>query len=250
MFKGAMYFEIPKKLIAITVILFLTGCTTAAAAKYPASSNSRKSGTQKPYKIDGKWYRPIESSHGFEEKGIASWYGKGFHGKKTSNGETYNMRAMTAAHKTLPMNTYVKVTRLDNGRSAIVRINDRGPFVSGRVIDLSYSAAKEIGMDTEGTAKVRVVALGSKKGDTLVKNNYDKGSFNVQVGAFTVKENAENLSARLKRRYGDSYLTTFNKNGKLFYRVRIGKISSLSAGRAILQRLAKEGFGTAFVVAD
>jgi len=242
--------EIYKKVTLLVALLFIAGCTTSPAVKEPAPISGKKRGTQKPYKIDGKWYTPIESAYGFEETGLASWYGKDFHGKKTSNGETYDMHAMTAAHKTLLMNTYVKVTRLDNGRETIVRVNDRGPFVSGRIIDLSYSAAKELGVDVTGTARVKIVALGSKKGDKLVKRDYDRGNFNIQVGAFTVKENADRLRSSLDSRYGSTYLTTFSKDGKLFYRVRIGNIKSLSGAREILRRLATEGFGTAFAVAD
>lgn len=233
----------------LIVLVLITAVFSGCASAPPPGYKARK-GTQKPYKIDGKWYTPIESAYGFEERGIASWYGKDFHGKKTSNGETYNMHAMTAAHKTLPMNTYVKVTRLDNGRETIVRVNDRGPFVSGRIIDLSYSAAKEVGIDTKGTAKVKIVALGSKKGDKLVKRDYNKGNFNIQVGAFTVKANAERLKNSLGGRYGSAYLTTFSKKGQLFYRVRIGNIKSLNNAGNILQKLAGEGLGAAFVVAD
>jgi rare lipoprotein A len=250
MFELNMTSGIQKKFTLLIALLFIAGCATASSVKQLPSSSAKKRGTQKPYKIDGKWYTPIESSYGFEEMGIASWYGKDFHGKKTSNGETYDMHAKTAAHKTLPMNTYVKVTSLDNGRETIVRINDRGPFVSGRIIDLSYSAAKKIGIDLTGTARVKIEALGSKKGDKLVKRDYDRGSFNIQVGAFTVKANADRLRSSLESRYGSAYLTTFSKDGKLFYRVRIGNITSLLGARDILRRLATEGFGTAFVVAD
>ncbi|MBE7637349.1 septal ring lytic transglycosylase RlpA family protein [Sneathiella sp. P13V-1] len=118
----------------------------------------------KPYKIDGIWYYPKEQP-GYVETGLASWYGDPFHGRKTANGETYNMNLMTAAHKTLPMPTEVRVTNLENGRSIVVTINDRGPFVHGRIIDLSRRAAQLLGIIQKGTAKVRVEALDSDQQD-------------------------------------------------------------------------------------
>ena len=116
--------------------------------------------TMRPYTVFGIKYYPFIANIGDEFDGIASWYGPNFHSKKTSNGETYNMYDMTAAHKTLPMNTVVKVDNLENGRSIVVRINDRGPFVRGRIIDLSNKAAHEIDMYRKGTAKVKITVLG------------------------------------------------------------------------------------------
>ncbi|MDZ7597942.1 MAG: septal ring lytic transglycosylase RlpA family protein [Desulfobacterales bacterium] len=118
----------------------------------------------KPYQVYGTWYQPLTHARGFTENGRASWYGEKFHGRRTSNGEIYDMYALTAAHKTLPFDTYVKVRNLDNNRSIVVKINDRGPFVSGRIIDLSYTAAKEIGVVGPGTAPVEVVALERGRG--------------------------------------------------------------------------------------
>jgi rare lipoprotein A len=119
----------------------------------------RKAGNKSPYTVLGKTYRVLPSSLGFRQRGTASWYGNKFHGRKTSNGETYSMYEMTAAHKTLPIPCYVKVTNLDNGRSAIVRVNDRGPFHGDRIIDLSYAAAKKLDYSSKGTAHVEVVAI-------------------------------------------------------------------------------------------
>lgn len=116
-------------------------------------------GNPKSYKVLGKRYYVMASAHGYKERGIASWYGKKFHGRLTSNREPYDMFAMTAAHKTLPLPTYVRVTNLDNGRSVVVRVNDRGPFHGGRIIDLSYAAAKKLGISQRGTGHVEVVAL-------------------------------------------------------------------------------------------
>ena len=145
----------------------------------------------------GKTYYPLKSAHGFVEVGTASWYGPGFHGKKTANGERYNQYAMTAAHKILPLGTKVRVTHLGNGRSIIVRVNDRGPFVDDRVIDLSRSAATRLNMMGTGTARVRVQSLG---GIPQLRENGDmSGPFYVQVGAFADKNNAYKLINILTR---------------------------------------------------
>ena len=233
-------------LVAIAVF---AGCASAAPQEHKGAYKAKR-GTQKPYKIDGKWYTPVESSYGFEENGLASWYGKDFHGKKTSNGETYDMYAMTAAHKTLPMNTYVRVVRLDDARETVVRVNDRGPFVRGRIIDLSYTAAKKLGIDREGTARVKIVALGDKSGDRLVKRNYDSGRFFIQVGAFTVKDNALRLKENLKREYGGAVISKFYNNGTTFYRVRIGPVKGLNQIKSLLNRVERTSMGSPFIVAD
>lgn len=118
-----------------------------------------KAGNKSPYTVLGKTYQVLPSSTGYRERGIASWYGNKFHGRNTSNGEVYDMFAMTAAHKSLPIPCYVKVTNLDNGRAVIVRVNDRGPFHGDRIIDLSYAAAKKLDYSTSGTAHVEVAII-------------------------------------------------------------------------------------------
>lgn len=149
----------------------ITGCSTKQSYDYSSyrkntgdssinNSEAMHRATMRPYNVFGVRYYPFVANVGDDFKGIASWYGPDFHAKKTSNGEIYNMYAMTAAHKTLPMNTVVRVDNLDNGRSTIVRINDRGPFVAGRIIDLSNKAAHEIDMVRKGTANVKVTVLG------------------------------------------------------------------------------------------
>ncbi|QNM87435.1 septal ring lytic transglycosylase RlpA family protein [Aliarcobacter cryaerophilus] len=148
-----------------------TGCSTKQTYDYSSyrkdtgdksinNSEAMHRATMRPYNVFGIRYYPFVANVGDQFDGIASWYGPDFHAKKTSNGEIYNMYAMTAAHKTLPMNTVVRVDNLDNGRSTIVRINDRGPFVAGRIIDLSNKAAHEIDMVRKGTARVKVTVLG------------------------------------------------------------------------------------------
>ncbi|MDR3090038.1 MAG: septal ring lytic transglycosylase RlpA family protein [Desulfobulbaceae bacterium] len=128
----------------------------------PSVVGKRPPATQRPYVIDGVTYYPIPSARGYAEQGVASWYGPGFHGRKTSNGETYDMYEMTAAHKTLPMDTRLFVKNLDNGSQTVVRINDRGPFIDGRIIDLSHSAARALGIVERGTARVKIVAIDGK----------------------------------------------------------------------------------------
>lgn len=231
--------------ILIFVMVLIAGC-----ASTPPQGYYSKQGTQRAYQIDGKWYSPVDSANGYEEEGIASWYGRDFHGKKTSNGEIYDMYAMTAAHKTLPIGTYVKVTRFDNGKETIVRINDRGPFVKGRIIDLSYKAASELGIADSGTAKVEITALGDTVGDKLVTRDYQKGSFLVQVGAFTVKSNAARLRDSLLQRYSNVSITTYDRGDTVFYRVRVGGANNLKEAERLKGRIETDGMESPFVVAD
>ncbi|WP_044418439.1 septal ring lytic transglycosylase RlpA family protein [Halarcobacter anaerophilus] len=165
--------------------------------------------TMRPYQIAGKWYYPTLAKVGDVQRGIASWYGPNFHAKRTSNGEIYNMYGMTAAHKTLPMNTMVRVDNLDNGKSTIVRINDRGPFVSGRIIDLSNKAAHEINMVGRGTANVKVTVLGFHA--KIAKTKQEKaetatvGKYYVQVGAFRRLEGAKITKRKFEMILEDRY---------------------------------------------
>jgi rare lipoprotein A len=203
--------------------------------------------------VFGQRYEPIESHEGFVQTGIASWYGKDFHGKSTSNGERYDMHAMTAAHKTLPLGVYVSVRNRDNGREAVVRVNDRGPFVKGRIIDLSYAAAKKLGVDRAGTAPVRVEALGYRKdgsgsSDYVAPATYDSGNYTVQVGSFKEYANAERLSGEMKKLYGFSDIKLTNVNGEFFYRVYAGKYSSLKAAETAGNAFTERGYPGSFVV--
>jgi len=174
--------------------------------------------------------------------GLASWYGPDFHGRPTSSKEVYDMNDMTAAHKTLPFGTWVLVTNLDNGRSVAVRINDRGPFVAGRIIDLSYAAARMLGVVGPGTAPVRLELL-----DQAAPLPPSQG-FAVQVGAFADKANAERLRDELAVRFGDVAVSALSASGRVYYRVRVGA-KSRDEAEAIARRLAGAGYPALIVEA-
>lgn len=215
--------------------------------------------SQMPYQIYGIWYYPIPSAQGYTENGIASWYGDIFHGKPTSSGEVYNMYDMTAAHKTLPLGTHVKVTNKNNKVSVILRINDRGPFVSGRIIDLSYAGAQKLGMLQPGTIPVRVeavqVAEKTKcKGAIVWKAeavpNFQLGNFTIQVGAFQQVANAISLRQAMQQRYAQAAIQPpMARDPERFYRVRVGAYKELEKAQQEANKLKKKGYPGAFVVA-
>ncbi len=228
-------------------------------------------GNKNPYKVAGKTYRILNNPEGYKKKGVASWYGRKFHGERTSNGEIYDMYAMTAAHTTLPIPSYVRVTNLDNDRSVIVRINDRGPFHDNRLIDLSYSAAKKLGYVNHGTARVMVEYIDphdyratatessrqtSVSDEPLAPSPAHAGGYSLpantflQVGAFGQRTSAEALQRRL------SALTSFPVNvlspkqvgkGK-WYRVHIGPISDNLDVLLLRETLAAENLPEPHVV--
>jgi rare lipoprotein A len=169
------------------------------------------------------------------EEGLASWYGPGFHGRSTSNKEIYDMYDMTAAHRILPFGTHVMVTNLRNGRSVTVRINDRGPFVRDRVIDLSYAAARLLDMLGPGVVPVRIEVLPE------ISPSPSAQRFSVQVGSFVVESNAEALKNSLLERYPSVYLTAFRTPHRTYFRVRI-RAESRKKAQAVAERLSAEGF--------
>lgn len=201
-----------KKIIYINLIIFIfifTGCATNEyeTVVYPTPGNKP---TQNAYAVNGNVYIPKKHVPiGWTQEGIASWYGPNFHGKYTSNGEIYNMYDYTAAHKTLPMNTKVKVTNLNNGKSVIVRINDRGPFVKGRIIDLSYAAAKKIGIDKTGTAPVKLEVIGFKGKDYV-------NGYMIQVGAFSRYKGAEITAKKYQNLGYNTKIENINGLNKVF----------------------------------
>jgi rare lipoprotein A len=216
--------------------------------------------TQRPYVIKGRTYYPIPNAEGYRETGIASWYGKQFHGRRTSNGEVYDMYAGTAAHKTLPMGTMLLVKNMANGRSTVVRINDRGPFVKSRIIDLSYTAAKAIGMVGNGTTKVTITALGEavqqktpgKKPAArprLKHKDFDTGRFYVQVGSFEQRKNARKLAKKFADNGRDVIIQQFPAAGTRLLRVMVFSGTSLRKAKQYEKYLENNGFPNALIIA-
>jgi len=177
-------------------------------------------------------------TRGWSERGIASWYGPGFNGRKTANGETYDMDAMTAAHKELPFGTVVRVKNLDNGREISVRINDRGPFVRGRIIDLSRAAARKIDMLGPGTARVALSA-------DLARTAAGPAIYSVQAGAFRDRARAQELAAELRRNFDVAV-----QRAGAWHRVRVGGRRSQDAARKLAAELRRRGYDAAVVSAD
>ena len=174
------------------------------------------------------------------EEGIASWYGHPYHGRPTASGEIYNMYDMTAAHRTLPFGTQVRVHDLENGRDTVVRINDRGPFVEGRIIDLSYSSAQAMHMPSTALVRLEILGLGQTN---------EPGVFAVQVGAFRDRRNAERLKNTMEARFGPVVIQTFDRGDAIFYRVRVGRESSEDAAQELAHRLRQANLATeTFVV--
>ncbi|MDX1631812.1 MAG: septal ring lytic transglycosylase RlpA family protein [Thermoanaerobaculia bacterium] len=184
---------------------------------------------------------PRARPEGWSQKGTASWYGKPFHGRRTANGETYDMYALTAAHRTLPFGTVLRVENLDNGREVTVRVNDRGPFVRGRILDLSYGAARRLGMDVSGLARVRITVI-----DRGPSAEPQLGPFTVQVGAFGEVQRARALRESLRRQGFDARL---ERHGR-WHRVRVGACSSREEARQLRRRLRRETGITGVVVRD
>ena len=235
------------KYCLLIILVFFLCCS---CAKRPPVA---KPGYPKPYKVLGQWYQPVSDANGFREQGTASWYGPDFHGKRTANGETYDMDGMTAAHKTLPLGTLVRVCNLENNKEVEVRINDRGPFVWGRIIDLSREAAKRIGMMGSGTARVEIVAIGQaiRPGTgRVVPVDFSSGNFTFQVGAFIDKNNAERLKARLAGKYPNAHIVTYDRGDQVFYRVRVGQSKNLNQAAEYEKMLQKDGYTEVFTVAE
>ena len=224
----------------------------AVVPKYEPQS---RSGNPASYVVLGKRYHVMPSSSGYVEKGVASWYGTKFHGRRTSSGETYNMYALSAAHTRLPLPSYVRVTNLENGRRLVVRVNDRGPFHGNRIIDLSYAAALKLGIVKKGTAWVEVRAL--QPGQTMPGTRKvaapaaGGAGFYIQVGAFRQRANAEKLRRRLKP-LGAPLINISQAlvHGQHAYRVRIGPLTDIALADAIVARLAHYGVLEHRIVVD
>lgn len=250
-----MLFRLFYPSLYLIFVLSLAGCGGHTTRVIDTPETRELAGWQKPYEVDGQRYQPLRDHRGFQQRGVASWYGRKFHGRKTSNGEVYDMYGMSAAHKTLPMGVYVKVTHLGNGRHIVVRVNDRGPFVAGRIIDLSYGAAKKLGIVDSGTAQVQVQALGyrdSDQGQRVTYNPskaYASGSFTVQIGAFSTSENAYRLAAKMRNSFGKAIVSKIMANGRKVYQVRVGRFNSLEQAEVAANNFIAEGFSGSYVIA-
>lgn len=279
----------------LLTLLLLSACATSVPRDDgpPAGSGARSPGTPvvpapEPrsrygnpphYEQFGERYYVLPTSSGYRERGVASWYGTKFHGKRTSSGETYDMHAFTAAHKTLPLPTWVEVTNLRNRRSIVVRVNDRGPFVANRIIDLSYAAAAELDIIRDGTGLVEVRALdfgarasgnsvtstrlspppgsalsGAPSREESVSSAGASGEppvLYVQVGAFGEKVNAERQHARLLAAgIGDAFIYEDATEAPRLYRVRIGPIATVEASDAMVLRLQSLGIDSVHMIIE
>lgn len=213
-------------------------------------------GNPRFYEVLGKRYFVLPTAAGYVERGVASWYGPGFHSAQTSNGEPYNMYGMTAAHKTLPLPTYVQVTNLSNGRSVVLRVNDRGPFKDGRIIDLSYTAAAKLDILRAGTAFVEVRALTPEQAPAQTSTATTSAApavreLFVQAGAFGNETNASKLLAQLRSNGVDkSFIREDRLNGQIRYRVRVGPIPNVAEFDRVIARLKTMGIADAMLAPE
>ena len=239
--------SLPLLLLALLFSLVLGGCSSKEDSV--GYMGGRYRGT-KSYTVQGKTYHPYKTARGYRETGVASWYGPGFHGKKTSNGERYDQNAMTAAHKLLPFNTRLRVTNLNNGRSVIVRINDRGPFVGSRIIDLSKEAARQLHMIGSGTARVSLVALdaGNREAAILTPEGDMLGLFYLQIGAFTDIYRADRLATMMRSKGYGCRIVRHERKMQDYY-VHLGPYLSRSAAEKV-GRTLRRAFKDLFVIAE
>ncbi len=248
----------------------------------PKMEQRSKYGNPDSYEVNGQRYYVLDNSRGYFERGTASWYGEKFHGRRTSSGETYNMYAMTAAHRTLPLPTYAQITNLENGRSVVVKINDRGPFHDNRLIDLSYVAAAKLDMLHKGTAPVEVRAIDPYQvepaGEISVhpvileipestaipiqaelpsqpglQDNAESGQFYVQMGAFSEQQNAEMLRSAVaasEKAENIHIQQGSSAEGKTLYKVRVGPLASREEAIQLKERLAAAGISGPHIVTE
>ena len=232
----------------------------------PRREARSKYGNGPVYEVLGRRYSVMPSSTGYQERGVASWYGTKFHGNLTSNREVYDMHEMTAAHKTLPLPTYVRVRNLRNDKSVIVRVNDRGPFVHNRIIDLSYAAAMKLDMIRDGTSLVEVTAIDFEEsardrparrtippsqGETTGRGPPHSHAIYVQVGAFGERANAERrLGALSLAGIEDAFIHEESVSGRPLYRVRIGPVADVVQYDVLVEELENIGITDPYLITD
>jgi rare lipoprotein A len=221
----------------------LAGIPDAVPRHEPRSAR----GNPASYEVFGKRYHVLATAEGYKERGVASWYGPDFHTRATSSGEPYDMFAMTAAHKTLPIPAYARVTNLANGRSVVVRINDRGPFVANRIIDLSYTAAHKLDMWRAGTAFVEVEVLTPDSPAGAVRPAVQPGRLYLQTGAFGVAQNANALAERLRAAGIGNVGVAAPDRSSALHRVRVGPIADVRTFDMLAERVQKLGVDTLLV---
>lgn len=227
----------------------------------PTAEPPSRYGNPSSYEVWGETYRTLDTSEGYRERGVASWYGTKFHGRRTSSGERYDMYAMTAAHKSLPLPAFVQVKNLQNGRTAVVKVNDRGPFHEGRIIDLSYAAASKLGVVDAGTAPVEVVALpphqtirgassvttAKARGENHQLQPIPSGNMYLQIGAFSERANARRLLVQLDGSLPGRVRIHEAPAAGAAYRVRVGPLSTAETD-AVRRDLDALGFSEAIIV--
>ena len=222
-------------------------------------------GNRSPYTVLGKTYHVMPTEEGYSERGIASWYGEKFHGHKTSNGEVFDMYKVSAAHKSLPIPSFLRVTNLDNNRSLVVRVNDRGPFHGDRVVDLSYAAALKLGYADRGTARVQLEAIipdGVEVDRAVANNNYtlsrqalevaSSGDKYIQVGAFADINSAREMSDKLRAMTNSQvFIRSVNSaNNGILHRVRVGPVNDADEIRRITQSVVAANLGSPYTVTE
>lgn len=223
----------------------------------PANEPLSRYGNPETYTVMGKTYRVMKQSAGFQQEGIASWYGTKFHGRKTSSGEPYDMYAMTAAHKSLPLPSYVEVLHKKNGKKIIVKVNDRGPFHEGRIIDLSYAAARKLGISATGTGPVSIRVINTSAMDlktdevVLPPATNGNGEIHIQVAAMGTERAAEDMADDLRSKKINSVrVHVIENDGQKLYRVRVGPIPNVDLAYKLINDLNGIGLNTARVVVD
>lgn len=238
-------------ILLLVLCLLSAACGTAGhrVRVEPGSPGQRP--WERPYWVDDIRYVPLLKADGFREDGLASWYGAEEHGGPTSNGEVFDMYRPTAAHKTLPLGCFIRVTSRANGRSTVVRVNDRGPFVAGRIVDLSYKAALDLDMVDGGVAPVVLEVVSAPPGSAAPRTRTEVGTlYSLQVAAYRDRETARSVSERLGRQFDWSAVREVETGQGRFYRVHAGRFRSRSDAETARAAAARSGYPDAFVIAQ